>query len=209
MQKVKLGILLVFVVFAGIAGQTIAYEMRRNAPIEAETSASPEVKALSISQEETRAAEATTNPDSHVQVATKVIPPLIPTGTPQSIYIPTPSPFPPMQNGADSAVKIELCKTEADRHKIQTKTALVLVYNQDNADAVKIANTSSVDELVNVGISLGLLTQDEYNYDPSGHQLVLLKLREKVMGEIKSFMDTVNAKGDVAYNDYYLECLSK
>jgi len=102
-----------------------------------------------------------------------------------------------------------LCKTEADKHKAQTKTALVLVYNQNNSDAVKIANTISVEELVDVGISIGLLTEDQYNYDPSSHELTLLKLREKVMSEIKNFMDTVNAKGDVAYNDYYLECLSK
>lgn len=57
-------------------------------------------------------------------------------------------------------VSIELCKTQADTHKTQTMLALVLVYNQNNSDAVKIANTSSVEELVNVGIAIGLITSD-------------------------------------------------
>jgi len=131
-----------------------------------------------------------------------------PPATPTPTLIPAQTPIPTQAVVTDSATHIELCKTKAETHKTQTMTALVLVYNQNNADAVKIANTSSVEELVSVGISIGLLTRAQYNSDPSGHQLTLLKLREKVMAEINSFMDTVNAKGDMAYNDYYAECLS-
>lgn len=129
-----------------------------------------------------------------------------------SIPIPTPTstsiPLSTQNTKIDSATHIELCKTKADTFKTQTMTALVLVYNQNNANAVKIANASSVDELVNVGISIGFITRDQYNSDSSGHQLALLKTREKVMAEIKSYMDTVNAKGDMAYNDYYAKCLN-
>ena len=126
----------------------------------------------------------------------------LPTTAPQQVIVTT------QDSKVDSATQIELCKTKAETHKTQTMTALVLVYNQNNADAVRIANTSSVEELVEVGISVGLLTREQYNSDPSGHQLALLKTREKIMAEIKSYMDTVNAKGDMAYNDYYARCLS-
>src|SRR3989344_6162646 len=131
-----------------------------------------------------------------------------PSVAPAVIYkntLPLPTPIPTQ---TDSATHIELCKTKAETHKTQVMTALVLVYNQNNADAMKIANTSSVEELVNVGISIGLITTEQYNSDPSGHQLALLQTRTKVMAEIKSFMDTVNGKGSLAYNDYYVRCLS-
>ena len=138
-----------------------------------------------------------------------------PTIKPQVIYkststsLPTNAPIPTQPPQAQApAISIELCKTKAETFKTQTMTALVLVYNQNNANAMKIANTSSVEELVDVGISIGLLTREQYNSDPSGHQLALLKTREKVMAEIKSFMDTVNGKGSLAYNDYYARCLN-
>lgn len=146
-----------------------------------------------------------------------------PTATPDPIVIykeptsastpyPTQTPIPAViqttTTKLDSATHIELCKTKAETFKTQTMTALVLVYNQNNADAMRIANTSSVKELVDVGISIGLITREQYNSDPSGHELTLLKLREKVMAEIKSFMDTVNGKGGIAYNDYYAKCLN-
>ncbi|KKU88697.1 MAG: hypothetical protein UY16_C0003G0039 [Candidatus Gottesmanbacteria bacterium GW2011_GWA2_47_9] len=128
--------------------------------------------------------------------------------SPVSTSVPTQAPITTQVTAVDSATHIELCKTKAETFKTQTMTALVLVYNQNNADAIKIANTSSVEELVNVGISIGLVTSEQYNSDPSGHQLALLKTREKVMAEIKSFMDTVNGKGGLAYNDYYARCLN-
>lgn len=144
-----------------------------------------------------------------------IIPTNTPATKPQVIYKPTSTPLPtnapiptqPPQAQAP-AISIELCKTKAETFKTQTMTALVLVYNQNNANAIKIANTSSVEELVNVGISIGLITTEQYNSDPSGHQLALLQTRTKVMAEIKSFMDTVNAKGQQAYNDYYTRCLN-
>jgi hypothetical protein len=140
-----------------------------------------------------------------------------PTTKPQIIYKPTPTPLPtntptptqtPQTQIQAPAISIELCKTKAETYKTQTMTALVLVYNQNNADAVKIANTSSTEELVNVGISIGLITTEQYNSDPSGHQLALLKMREKVTTDINSFMNTVNGKGSLAYNDYYTRCLN-
>ncbi len=148
-----------------------------------------------------------------------IIPKNTPTNTPTpkpNVYIkptstplPTNAPIPTQPPQAQApAISIELCKTKAETFKTQTMTALVLVYNQNNADAIKIANTSSVEELVNVGISIGLITREQYNSDPSGHQLALLQTRTKVMAEIKSFMDTVNAKGQQAYNDYYTRCLN-
>lgn len=127
---------------------------------------------------------------------------------PPNTAIPTQTPIPAQAKVTDSATHIELCKTRAETYKTQTMTALVLVYNQNNADAIKIANTSSVEELVDVGISVGLITREQYNSDPSGHQLALLQTRTKVMAEIKSFMDTVNGKGSLAYNDYYVKCLN-
>lgn len=128
--------------------------------------------------------------------------------SPVPTSVPTQAPITTQVTAMDSATRIELCKTKAETFKTQTMSALVLVYNQNNADAMKIANTSSVEELVNVGISIGLITSEQYNSDPNGHQLALLKTREKVMAEIKSFMDTVNGKGSLAYNDYYAKCLS-
>lgn len=163
-------------------------------------------KEVLSSQTKNASPTATPTPTPTPNIPTPVV--IYKESTPIPTSIPTGASIPTQVTKIDSATRIELCKTKAETHKTQTMTALVLVYNQNNANAIKIANTSSVDELVNVGISIGLLTREQYNSDPSGHQLALLKTREKVMAEIKSYMDTVNAKGDMAYNDYYARCLN-
>lgn len=151
----------------------------------------------------------TPNPSS-VATPTPTISPKV-TSTPVVVYkdVPsTPSTIPTQATKIDSATQIELCKTKAERHKTQVMTALVLVFDQANPALIELGKASTIYETKIVAIKYGMIKEGDLEANFTVVSNYLTNTHDWAVKQVADYMGTVNAKGDLAYNDYYVRCLN-